>query len=239
MPTLPVHEWIEALKGLYDAYGYLIVFLGTFGENTALLGLLLPGNSLALLGAFYARVGTLNLGWVIFFAWLGTILGYSVDYLLGRFVLGRITGRLNTSPLGKRLRLAGRIRLARLFLHRHGGKAILLSHAVGHIRSFVAISAGLAKMNYPRFLCFEMIAALLWNTAFSLLGYMIAVEIDRLSMFIGQAGSVVLIVLVLLFLAWSWWKRKQKQEKALQRRRRKSGYRQHTAAFEKHTPGLS
>src|SRR5207247_11365321 len=69
---------------LYDQYGYLIVFLGTLGENTALLGLLLPGNSLALLGAFYARLGTLQIGWVIFFAWLGTLIGYHIDYLIGR-----------------------------------------------------------------------------------------------------------------------------------------------------------
>jgi membrane protein DedA with SNARE-associated domain len=82
MPTLPFHEWIKLLGELYDQYGYLIVFLGTLGENTAVLGLLLPGNSLALLGASYARLGTLDLGWVILLASLGTVLGYHVDYFI-------------------------------------------------------------------------------------------------------------------------------------------------------------
>ena len=89
MPTLPVDEWLKQLSGLYNSYGYLIVFLGTLGENTAFLGFLLPGNSLALLAAVYARRGTLNLGWVILLASLGTVLGYHVDYLFGRFVLSR------------------------------------------------------------------------------------------------------------------------------------------------------
>ncbi len=84
-----IHALIEWLGGLYSQYGYLIVFLGSLGENTAFVGLILPGGTLALLGAFYARAGTLNIGWVIFFAWIGTVLGYHVDYLVGRFLLGR------------------------------------------------------------------------------------------------------------------------------------------------------
>src|SRR5205823_4215768 len=113
------------------------VFLGTLGENTALLGMLLPGNTLALLGAVYARLGTLNLSWVILLASLGTILGYNIDYLLGRFVLARVATRWSTSRLGLRIRLAGRLRLAHMLITKHGGKAILISHLVGQLRSFI------------------------------------------------------------------------------------------------------
>jgi membrane protein DedA with SNARE-associated domain len=218
MPTIPLHAWIEALGTFYDQYGYLIVFLGTFGENTALLGLVLPGNSLALLGAFYARAGTLNLGWVVFFAWLGTILGYHVDYLIGRYALAQIMARWGRTTLGRRLRLAGRIRLARKMLARHGGKAILFSHTIGHMRSFVALSAGITHMKYSQFLLFEAIAALFWNMLFSLLGYFIAMEIDRLEMIIGQAGGIIFVLIALAFIVWLWWRRKR--SRALKQRRK-------------------
>src|SRR5262245_10076061 len=89
----------DQLHQLYEHYGYLLVFLGALGENTALLGFVLPGGSLALLGAFYARQGTLNLGLVILLAWLGTVIGYSADYALGRYVYGRIEPRLYASRL--------------------------------------------------------------------------------------------------------------------------------------------
>lgn len=211
MPALPIQQWIEALGTFYNQYGYLVVFLGTLSENTALLGLLLPGNSLALLGAFYARQGTLNIGWVIFFASLGTVLGYHTDYLLGRFALVHVMSKWSKSRLGRRIRLAGRIRLARIMLTKHGGKAILLSHTIGHMRSFVALSAGITRMNYLRFLLFEVIAALLWNTVYSMLGYMIAGEFERLQMIIGRAGWLILAVFVLLFGVWRWWKWRQKR----------------------------
>jgi membrane protein DedA with SNARE-associated domain len=204
---------IDLLRDLYDQYGYLIVFLGTLGENTALLGLALPGGTLALLGAFYARQGSLNLAWVIFFAWMGTVLGYHVDYLLGRFALGKVMLRWGDSRLGRRMRLAGRLRLGQRMLAKYGGRAILLSHIVGHIRSFVALSAGAARMSYRRFLSFELVAALLWNTAFCLIGYLAGAEYDRILPIIERAGWIIAGVVILALLVWKVglpWLRKRR-----------------------------
>jgi membrane-associated protein len=197
-----LEDWIAALGSWYDTYGYALVFCGALAENTALLGLILPGGTLAALGAFYARVGTLNLLWVIALAWLGTVLGYHVDYLLGRYAFGRFLARWSGTPLGRRLRIAGRVRLARAFLAKHGGKAILLSHTAGHLRSFVALSAGATHMPYGRFLAFELIAALIWNSVFCLVGYLVGAELDRLLALLERVGWVSLIVLGAGVLLW-------------------------------------
>ncbi len=218
MPLPTVREWLDLLGQFYQHYGYLMVLLGTLGENTAFLGFFLPGNSLALLGALYARLGTLQLGWVVFFATLGTVLGYHIDYLFGRFVLVHVASQWSTGSLGRRLRLAARLRLGRRFLKKHGGKAILISHLIGHLRSFVALSAGMTGMNYRRFLGYELIAATLWNTAFCLLGYFLAGEIDRLQLLIERAGWLVIAILVVLFLIWRCARQRVRQH-LLQKRR--------------------
>ena len=211
MPTFSLNEWIKFLGEFYHHYGYVTAFLGTLGENTALLGLLLPGNSLALLGAVYARLGMLNLGWVILLATLGTIFGYHIDYLLGRFVLARFATGWSASRLGRRMRLAGRLRLARRLIRKHGGKVILISHLIGQVRSFVALGAGMTRMKYVRFLGYEVVAAALWNTAFCVLGYLLAAEVDRLQILIERAGWILLGVLVLLFLTWRFVGRRIRQ----------------------------
>ena len=218
MPGLELQDWLKLIGEFYDRYGYLTVFLGSLGENTAFLGLLLPGNSLALLGAVYARLGTLNLGWVIFFASIGTVLGYHVDFLFGRLVLTRASSRWSASRIGRRMRLAGRLRLARILITKHGGKAILISHLIGHLRSFVALSAGMSRMNYRRFLGYELVAAAVWNTAFCLLGYLLAGEIDRLQVLIERAGWVIVGVLVLLFIAWRFLRQRVRQRIRQERR---------------------
>ncbi|MFL5659533.1 MAG: DedA family protein [Ktedonobacteraceae bacterium] len=129
---------------------------------------------------------------------------------IGRFVLARVATRWSTSRLGRRIRLAGRLRLTRMLIAKHGGKAILISHLIGQLRSFVALSAGMTRMKYLGFLGYELVAAALWNTAFCLLGYLLAGEIDRLQMLIERAGWVLLGVLVLLFLAWRFFGRRMR-----------------------------
>ncbi len=218
MPTMPLSEWINWLGSFYDEYGYLVVFLSSFCENTAILGFFMPGNSLVLLGAFYARVGSLNLGMVILLATLGTVIGYHVDFLLGRFFLAGFLVRVQKTRLGRRMRLPARIRLARMLLNRHGGKAIVLSHVTSQMRSVVAISAGFTHMRYRTFLLYEIIAATLWNTIYALLGYFVAGEIDRLVLIINRVGWGILLVLVLLFLVWYIFIRKRVMHRDRKRR---------------------
>lgn len=194
--------WLDALQRLYDHFGYPLVFFGALGENTALLGLLLPGSTLALLGGFYARQGALNLWLVLLLAWWGTVLGYNLDYLFGRFVLGRLVGRWGATSLGRRIRLAGRMRQARGFLARHGGKAILLSHIIGHIRSFVALSAGASQMRYRRFLSFELVAGLLWSSVYVLIGYLAGSERERLMRLLERSGWVILAAAVAAYIIY-------------------------------------
>lgn len=218
MPNININEWIDQLGKFYDQYGYLIVFLGAMSENTAFLGLLLPGGTLALLGAFYARTGTLNIWWVIFFAWIGTVCGYNIDYFFGRLVLSRFATRWSASRIGRRIRLAGRLRQARMLLSKHGGKAILISHIIGHIRSFVALSAGATYMKYRRFLIFELIAALIWNVLYSALGYLAGGEREQLQTLIQRSGYVVFGVLVVVYVAWRFVRHRIVQRMRMARR---------------------
>jgi membrane protein DedA with SNARE-associated domain len=197
-----IHALIEWLGSLYSQYGYLIVFLGALGENTALVGLILPGGTLALLGAFYARAGTLNIGWVIFFAWIGTVLGYHVDYLVGRFLLARYAPTWSATRLGRRMRLAGRLRLGQRMLRKYGGRTIFISHAIGHLRSFVALSAGMTHMPYRRFLGFELIAAMFWTGGYCLLGYFLGAEFEMLQGLIERWGLVLAGALILGYIGW-------------------------------------
>lgn len=215
MMNFSLHDWLLLLRELYNTYGYSIVFLSALLENTIVTGIFLPGNSLVLLGAFYARQGTLNLGGVILLATLGTIIGYHLDYLMGRFLLGSFLARWGKTPLARRLRLEARVRLARRLLHRHGGKTILLSHLISHLRSAVAIGAGFTHMPYRTFLAYEILAATIWNTLYGLLGYFIAVEIDQLGSILQSVGWIIALVLLVLYILWRllrpYKKRRQKR----------------------------
>jgi len=190
MPDL--QQIMETLRAAYSTWGYPLVLLGALLENTALLGLVLPGGSLVLLGAIYAQRGAMALPLVLVLGWLGMVLGTSLDYALGRWGLHSTLGRTHLMA-----RLEPKLAAAQRFLARHGAWALVLAHFIGHVRSFVAITAGASRLPYRRFLLYEGIAALAWNLVWVTAGYLVGEHLDALQRFVGGSG-LALVVLVLV-----------------------------------------
>lgn len=195
MPDL--HHLIDALRAAYDTWGYPLVLVGALLENTALLGLVLPGGSLVMLGAVYAQQGTLALPLVLLLGWLGMVLGTSLDYALGRWGLRSTLGRTRLVA-----RWEPKLAEAERFLERYGVWALLLAHFIGHVRSFVAITAGASRLPYRRFILYEAVAALAWNIVFVGAGYLVGENLGLLQRFMGAAGVAVAAACVIAYLAY-------------------------------------
>jgi len=60
-----VDRIIEFLRPYLSApWGYFIVGAATFLENSVGAGVIVPGETLVIIGGFYARLGELSLAWV-------------------------------------------------------------------------------------------------------------------------------------------------------------------------------
>ncbi|MDB5081415.1 MAG: hypothetical protein JWP00_3339 [Chloroflexi bacterium] len=198
------NDILDFVKQQYATLGYLIVFLGSYFENTVFLGMILPGGSLVMLGAIYASEGTLNLPLVILFGWIGMFLGNSTDFWLGRLGLLRIIQKTRLKAT-----LEPYMITAKDFLDRRGGMAIFLSHFIGHLRSFVALTAGATLFPFARFARYELFAALVWNTIYCLAGFFFAESIKKVEgLFSGVGiGLVVLIAVGYgIFKIYDWYK---------------------------------
>jgi membrane protein DedA with SNARE-associated domain len=207
MPDL--HHLLDALRTVYGAWGYPLVLVGALLENTALLGLLLPGGSLVLLGAVYAQQGMMSLPLVLVLGWLGMVLGTSVDYALGRWAMTAALGRTSLA-----VRLEPKLQDARRFLARHGAWALVAAHFIGHVRSFVAITAGMSRLPYRRFLRYEAIAALAWNLVWVLAGYTLGDNLERLQRLMGGAGLAIVCAAVIGFVAYRFLARRRSRRHA-------------------------
>jgi len=206
MPDL--YPLLDAVRAAYAEWGYALVFLGALLENTILLGLILPGGTVVLLGAVYAQQGAMSLPLVLLLAWTGMVLGTSADYLLGRFGLRRfLAGRLLMTKLEPRLAEAER------YLERYGAVAFLLAHFIGHIRSFLAITAGTSRLPIRRFLLYEGTAALVWNGAFVGAGYLLGENTEQLQRLVSGAGLTAVVVACALYVVYRVIRRKRAGEK--------------------------
>lgn len=182
-------------------WGYLVIFLGAMLESAAFLGLIIPGESLVLVAGFLAAQGLLDLDVLITVVAIGAAVGDSIGYEMGRGM-----GRPALVEYGSRFGLTdGRIDKAETFFARHGSKAVFLGRFVGFARALIPFLAGSSRMAYRKFLPYNVLGAVLWASAVTLLGYFLGASWQTAERWIGRASALIGAILVFaLLLVWLW-----------------------------------
>jgi membrane-associated protein len=171
--------------------GYLFLFLIVFAESGLLVGFFLPGDSLLFTVGIVAGAGKLQIGAIIVMLAIASIAGDGIGFLLGS-TLGY---RLFQNPKSKIFRREYLDRTHE-FYERHGGKTIIYAKFVPIIRTFAAFIAGVGKMNYKRFVAFNVFGASGWVTLMVTLGY----ELGGIAFIRANFEKVVLLIIALSLL---------------------------------------
>jgi membrane protein DedA with SNARE-associated domain len=105
-------------------------------------------------------------------------------------------------PALRRSRLGGwvgerRWSLVDGFLHRHGGKAVLIGRLTALFRALVPSMAGMSGMKYRTFLAWNVIGGLIWAPGCVLLGYAFSKSLDVVGKALTYAPLVILAVVVI------------------------------------------
>ena len=153
------------LATLIQTVGYLGIFLIVFADSGALLGLVLPGDSLLFTAGRPASQGHLNLWLLMLVATLGAILGDSAGYAFGKRMGPRLFAREDSWFFTKH-----HLDRARHFYERHGGKTIFLARFLHFVRTLAPMIAGAADMHYGTFLFYNIFGGLFWAMSVSALG---------------------------------------------------------------------
>ncbi|WP_329140383.1 DedA family protein [Streptomyces sp. NBC_01476] len=191
---------LEHAVGSLGTWAYLLVFLLTAGETGALVGLLLPGETLVIFAGALAGRGRLDTVALSAAVVAGGIIGDSVGFAVGRWTRGRpsaqrLLGRLQPGDRGGR---------ARELLRRRGGEAVFTGRFIGVVRSFMPLAAGVSGLPYRRFLAYSAAASLIWGVGSVLVGYFFGPEAERLVRTAGTTGAfaaggaAVLVLLLIL-----------------------------------------
>lgn len=148
--------------------GYLVIFLIVFAESGLLVGFFLPGDSLLFTIGVVAGAGKLQVGAMIAMCAAASILGDGSGFFLGS-TLGYSLFKKANSKIFRREYLDR----THAFYERHGGKTIIYAKFVPILRTFAAFIAGVGKMQYGRFLVFNIVGAIGWVTSMITLGYLL------------------------------------------------------------------
>jgi membrane protein DedA with SNARE-associated domain len=175
------------LLDLFARYGYAVVFVGVFLENT---GLPVPGETALLAGAALAHFGQLSLGRVIVTAIAAAILGDNLGFFIGRH-----GGRRLAERHGWRVGLTPeRLLEFDRFFQRHGPKTVFAARFITGLRVVGAVLAGGSGMKWPVFLFYNATGAVVWCTVIAFAGYSLAYSWATLERWIGRSGLLALAI---------------------------------------------
>jgi membrane protein DedA with SNARE-associated domain len=202
------------LRSIGDSVGlwlYAIAGALCFAEAAILVGMVLPGETALLVAGVFcnAKFGRLTLWVMIVVAVVAAIAGDNVGYEFGK----RFGPPLRRSRLG---RWVGEHRWAAVdgFLHRHGGKAILLGRLTAVLRALMPSMAGMSRMRYRTFFTWNAAGGLLWGSGCVLLGYAFASALNVVGRVLTWAPLAILALVAALYLVLHVRRRRREQAEA-------------------------
>ena len=154
---------------LLSNLNYYTVFLLMLMESTVLP---VPSELVVAPAAFNAAEGDYSFWLIILLATLGADCGATINYMAGYYLGRPIIYAFANSKWGKMCLLnQQKVEQAEKYFDNHGAVATITGRLVPGIRHLISIPAGLAKMNYWRFLLFTTIGAGAWNIILGAMGW--------------------------------------------------------------------
>lgn len=177
---------------LVQVGGLLLVGIFVFAEVGLFLGFFLPGDTLLIAAGIYAKQGKLNIAALITVSALAAIAGDSLGYYIGR----KLGPKVFTKDDGLIFR-RDHIDKAEWVYERYGSKALLVTHFIAIVRTFMPLMAGVARMPYRRFLTFDAIGDIFWAVSVTLVGYYVGSRIPNVDRYILLALAAVVLASLL------------------------------------------
>jgi len=196
--ALHFDQYLAVFVQQYGFLTYSILFAIIFCETGLVVTPFLPGDSL--LFAAGALSASLNTGGILSPIFLIVVLsvaaiaGDTVNYFIGAYIGPKVFER-DSRFLKKEY-----LDRTNAFYEKYGGKTIILARFVPIVRTFAPFVAGVGKMNYRRFITFNLIGGLLWVTIFVTLGALFGnIPIVKDNFEIVTIGIVFISILPMIF----------------------------------------
>lgn len=198
-----VQKVVNTLLDVPPWIALLIIVALVFGEAALFFGFVLPGETAVVYGGVLADAGKVSVVLVLVLVVVAAVAGDSVGFEVGR-LLGP---RLQRMPVLRNH--AERVELAQAYLRRRGGRAVVMGRFTAFLRAVMPGLAGASRMEYRRFLVFNVAGGVLWATACVLLGFFAAHSIGRITHALGVTSAVI-VVLIVLGVLWAWHRRERR-----------------------------
>lgn len=194
---------VEGISEIIRFGGLMLLIVIVFAETGLLVGFFLPGDSLLVTAGFLAATTEVLDIWSVLVALsVAAILGDSTGYYIGRKAGAALYNRPHS-----RLFHRDRLLATKAFYDKYGGMTIILARFMPFARTFAPVVAGIAEMNYRKFVTFNILGGVGWVFGMSLLGYFFG-QIPFVKQHIEKAIILIVVLSIAPVAVHAWKSRK-------------------------------
>lgn len=176
----------DIIVGLISTFGYGGIFLAMALESACVP---FPSEVIMPFSGFVVSEGGLDLMGITLVGALGNLFGSVVAYLAG--LKG---GRPFLEKYGKYLLLSKKkLDMADNWFNRHGDRAVLISRMLPVIRTYISLPAGIAGMDFKKFVFYTFVGSLPWCFALGYLGVLLGPRWDSLKAWFHLMDALIIL----------------------------------------------
>jgi len=153
----------------------------------------LPSEIIMPFAGFLAAQGKFSLLGVTLAGALGCVAGSVVAYAVGIF-----GGRSFIEKYGKYILISRHdLAIADKFFDKYGSAAIFFSRLMPVVRTFISLPAGIAKMNFSKFVIYSFLGSVPWSFGLAYLGKILGDHWDTLGVYFHKFDFVIVAVILI------------------------------------------
>ncbi len=183
---------IYDVKGLIQWGGLVMICAIVFAETGLMIGFFLPGDSLLVTAGVFAAAGLLDLTLLLTLVSLCAVTGDQLGYYIGQKTGQALFTREDSLFFKK-----SHVQKAQAFYEKYGAKTIVIARFVPIVRTFAPVVAGVGKMNYRRFVTYNVTGGILWVFSMILTGYLLGSAVPDIDKHIHYVIAVVIVLSIL------------------------------------------
>lgn len=208
-----VWEFLKQLtnpESIIQYGGLFLLLFVVFAETGLLIGFFLPGDSLIFISGLICATKPdlleVHIAVLLSLLALSAIIGNIVGYAFGRKVGPSLFRREDSLLFKKRY-----VEVTRSFYERHGGKALVLGRFLPIIRTFAPILAGVIRVDFGKFMMYNIVGAILWIGSLGSIGYFLGSTYPWVQDYLGYI--VIFLIIVTLIPVASTWRKERRLHK--------------------------
>ena len=186
----PLLDWVAQNPNWAGA----AVFLVSFSESMAIVGLLIPGVAMMFAAGALIAAGALDFWPIFVWAVTGAVAGDGLSFWLGSHFKDRMR---QIWPFSRHPEMLVQ---GEAFFNRYGGKSVAFGRFFGPVRAVIPLVAGMMGMSRSRFFAANALSALAWAPAYLFPGIVVGASLQLAAEVAGR-----LVLLLVLFAALLWF----------------------------------